>query len=105
MELMEWITPLLVALIGGPVMLILSRLDKSNKSQHDEISKKIDRITIDISDVRKDLHEHVNWHLSEEYDVRKELRRERRERRRKQVEDSKERFSALSKIRDQESDI
>lgn len=102
---MEWITPILVAIIGGPVMYLLSRLDRSNKSQHDEISKKMDRIAIDISDVRKELHEHVNWHLSEEYEIRKELRRERREKRRKEQEESRERFSALSKIRDQESDI
>ena len=105
MELIDWITLILVALIGGPLMLILSRLDRSNKSQHDEISKKIDRITIDIKDVRKELHEHVNWHLSEEYEIRKELRRERREKRRKEQKESRERFSALTKIRDQESDI
>jgi len=84
---MEWITPLLVALIGGPVMWVLSRLDRTNREQHDEISKKVDRINDNVGELRKDLHDHVTWHLSEEYDVRKELRKQRREQRRKDHED------------------
>ena len=79
---MEWLTPILVAIIGGPVMYLLSRLDRINRTQHDEISKKVDRISVDIGDVRKDLHEHISWHLGEEYDLRKQLRKERRDERR-----------------------
>ena len=63
MELMEWITPLLVALIGGPVILILSRLDRTNKQQHDAISEKVDRIDSNVDELRVDLHDHIVWHL------------------------------------------
>ncbi len=61
--MMAWITPILVAVIGGPLMWLLSRLDRNNKSQHDAISKKIDRIDSNVDELRVDLHDHIVWHL------------------------------------------
>jgi len=56
--------PVLVALIGGPVMFFLHRFDRRNTSQHDNnmgvltnIEKKVDRL-----DERMD--DHFEWHMT-----------------------------------------
>lgn len=53
---MEWLTPIIVAIIGGPLVVVLQQLRKENKNQHGELANKIDRI-----DAKLDRH--LEWHL------------------------------------------
>lgn len=59
-----WLAPILVALIGGPLMWLLHRFDRRNTSQHESnmgvlnnIEKKVDRL-----DSRMD--DHFEWHMT-----------------------------------------
>jgi len=84
---MEWIGPIVVALIGGPLMFLLRKLDRNNTSQHgqnlqvlNEIKEAIKEIKKDITDVQVDvrvvqsdvkgidkrLERHIDWHMSKE---------------------------------------
>jgi hypothetical protein len=54
---MEWLTPILVAIIGGPLVVVLQQLRKENKNQHGELAQKIDKID-------EKLDNHIHWHLT-----------------------------------------
>lgn len=54
---MEWLTPIIVAIIGGPLVVVLQQLRKENKNQHGELANKIDRIDSKLDD-------HIHWHLT-----------------------------------------
>lgn len=56
---MEWLVPILVAVISGPVVVILQQLRKENKEQHGELAIKIDKID-------NKLDNHINWHLDKD---------------------------------------
>ena len=58
--------PILVAIIGGPIMFLLSLLRKENKNQHlegrelvKEVIEKVDRIGTKIDG-------HIGWHKGKE---------------------------------------
>lgn len=57
----------LVALIGGPLMWLLHRLDKRNSAQHADGQANADRRhaeTLDAIDrVDRRLDDHITWHL------------------------------------------
>lgn len=68
--LIAGLAAVVVALIGGPVMWFLSRFDRRNTEQHaqnqavlQEISKKVDGVQDDVSDVKSSLVDHLSWHL------------------------------------------
>jgi hypothetical protein len=59
---MEWLVPIIVALITGPMVVILNRLRKENSDQHAHntillrhIGQKVDRIGTKIDS-------HIGWH-------------------------------------------
>lgn len=54
---MEWLTPIIVAIIGGPLVVVLQQLRKENKNQHGELANKIDKIDSKLDD-------HIHWHLT-----------------------------------------
>lgn len=54
---MEWLTPIIVAIIGGPLVVVLQQLRKENKNQHGELAVKIDKIDAKLDD-------HIHWHLT-----------------------------------------
>ena len=80
--MMVWVTPVLVAVIGGPLMWLLARLDRNNTDQHNSVIQKIEKIDDNVVKLRNDLSEHIVWHMQEEHDLRKQMLRERREKRR-----------------------
>lgn len=57
--------PILVALIGGPVMWLLARFDRRNSDQHANNMSVLHEIKEDVREVRNDLKSHIDWHLKE----------------------------------------
>jgi hypothetical protein len=58
----EIVTPLLVALIGGPLMWLLYRLDSRNTKQHGDNMMVLQEIKQDIRETKESLTEHISWH-------------------------------------------
>jgi len=56
-----WV-PVLVALIGGPLMWLLTRFDKRNTQQHGANMEVLQRIEQKIGTVDDRLYEHVKDH-------------------------------------------
>ena len=52
----------MVAVIGGPMMWGLHRLDKRNTSQHQEGLTTLKRIESKIEKLDDRLHDHITWH-------------------------------------------
>lgn len=63
---MAWLTPVLVAVIGGPLMWFLTRFDRRNTQQHAENKEVLERIEQKVERVDTRLDEHINWHLDRE---------------------------------------
>jgi hypothetical protein len=55
---MEWIVPVLVALIGGPLVVLLQSFRKESSEQHVILAGKIDKIA-------DKLDGHIDWHLKD----------------------------------------
>ena len=65
-----WFVPIAVALISGPLVVLMSRFDKRNTEQHDRNMQELKRIGDGIDDVNLKvtklddrLDRHVEWHL------------------------------------------
>jgi cytochrome c-type biogenesis protein CcmH/NrfF len=64
---MEWLVPVLVAIIGGPLMWGLHRFDKRNTEQHGQnlevlkyIREDVKEVRKDVKEVRQELNDHIN---------------------------------------------
>ena len=55
--------PIAVALVGGPLMWLLSRFDKRNTEQHGANMKVLERIETKVERVDERLSDHIDWHL------------------------------------------
>jgi hypothetical protein len=60
-----WV-PVVVALIGGPVMWALHRFDKRNTEQHGANMRVLGEIRDDVKTVRRRLDKHIDWHAHTE---------------------------------------
>lgn len=67
--MVEWIVPVVVAVISGPIVVVLQRLRKENTEQHAEnslllrsIGRRVDRIGDKVDDINEELHKHLGWH-------------------------------------------
>jgi hypothetical protein len=60
------LVPIAVALIGGPVMWFLHRLDKRNTEQHGQSLKILTEVRDDMKTVRRRLDKHIDWHAHQE---------------------------------------
>ncbi len=54
--------PVVVALIGGPVMWFLTRFDKRNTEQHGENQRVLNRIETKVDRLDGRLDNHIDWH-------------------------------------------
>lgn len=63
---MMYIVPIVVALIGGPLMWILHKLDRNNTQQHNENLESLHRLEGKVDVIGENLNEHINWHLNNE---------------------------------------
>ena len=61
-----WWVPISVAVIGGPLMWLLQRLDRRNTEQHGENLKALKRIEDKVDDVKSDLSDHFKWHTEQD---------------------------------------
>jgi cytochrome c-type biogenesis protein CcmH/NrfF len=68
---MGWIAPVVVALIGGPLMWLLTRFDKRNTEQHGENLKVLNRIESKVDRVDQRIDEHIEWHFDQSVNERK----------------------------------
>lgn len=57
-----WLVPILVALIGGPIMWFLNRFDRRNTEQHGENQKVLTRIESKVDHLDKRVDDHISWH-------------------------------------------
>lgn len=67
--MVEWIVPVVVAVISGPIVVVLQRLRKENTEQHAEnglllrsIGRRVDKIGEKVDEINQELHEHLGWH-------------------------------------------
>lgn len=63
---MEWLVPIIVAIIGGPIVVILQQLRKENTQQHAESRGLLERVADRVEKVDEKLDGHINWHLEKE---------------------------------------
>ena len=63
---MMYIVPIVVALIGGPLMWLLHKLDRNNTQQHNENLESLHRLEGKVDVIGENLNEHINWHLNNE---------------------------------------
>lgn len=59
------IVSIVVALIGGPLMWLLHRLDKRNSEQHQDNLDTLYDIRNRVDDVNNKLTHHIEWHLDQ----------------------------------------
>lgn len=60
-----WV-PIVVAVITGPVVVVLSKLRKENSEQHAEGRELLEAIGIKVDKVGSKLDEHIGWHKGKE---------------------------------------
>lgn len=51
-----------VALIGGPLMWLLTRLDRRNTKQHDANMEVLERIETKVEKLDDRVDGHIDWH-------------------------------------------
>ena len=53
----DWVVPVLVAVIGGPLVVLIQQFRKESSEQHGVLAGKIDKIA-------DKLDGHIEWHLT-----------------------------------------
>ena len=61
---MDWLVPVAVALIGGPLVVVVQSLRKENTSQHAEARELLKIVAGKVDKVDDKLDGHISWHLS-----------------------------------------
>ena len=59
----EIYVPIIVALIGSPLVWVLNRLDKRNTEQHANSMQVLQEIKEDMREAKQDIKNHIQWHL------------------------------------------
>jgi hypothetical protein len=67
------VVPVIVAVISGPIVVVLQRLRKENTEQHAEngimlrsIGRRVDKIGDEVHKISGELREHLGWHNGQE---------------------------------------
>jgi len=53
----DWVVPILVAVIGGPLVVLVQQFRRESSEQHGVLAGKIDKIA-------DKLDNHIEWHLT-----------------------------------------
>lgn len=61
-----WWVPIVVAVIGGPLMWGLARFDRRNTQQHAANMAVLHEIGKDVKEVKGELKDHIYWHLGKD---------------------------------------
>lgn len=62
----SWFVPILVAIIGGPIMFLLSLLRKENKNQHLEGRELVKEVIEKVDKIGTKIDGHIGWHKGKE---------------------------------------
>lgn len=68
---MEWLVPIAVAIIGGPLVVVLQRFRKENKEDHAVVKNLLDKIDSKVDKVDGKVDQHIQWHLGKKKKVTK----------------------------------
>lgn len=67
-----WLSPIIVALIGGPLMFLIRMLDRHNTRQHGQnmdvltaIKASVDEVKNDVKQIDSRLEHHIDWHMNQ----------------------------------------
>ncbi len=63
---MEWAIPIIVAIIGGPLVVVIQKLRSENSSQHAEARNLLNVVADKVDKVDNKLDGHITWHLTKE---------------------------------------
>jgi hypothetical protein len=63
---MSWWVPIVVAIITGPMVVILQLLRRENSSQHAEGRELLNRVLYKVDDVGTKIDNHIGWHEGKE---------------------------------------
>jgi hypothetical protein len=58
----SWIVPILVAIIGGPIMVLMQILRKENTTQHAEGRELLREVIQKVDNVGTKIDNHIGWH-------------------------------------------
>ena len=56
---MEWLVPIVVAIITGPVVVLLQKLRKENTNQHAESRGLLEHLVVKVDKVGDKLDQHI----------------------------------------------
>ena len=56
------IVPIVVAIIGGPIVVVLNKLRSENTTQHAESRDLLQQVANKVDKVGSKLDEHIGWH-------------------------------------------
>jgi len=66
----QWLVPIVVALIGGPIVVMMQKLRKetketniSNSADHANVMDILNVVAKQINQVDEKLDEHISWHF------------------------------------------
>lgn len=59
------IVPIVVALIGGPIMLFLRKFDQRNSEQHGANMDVLQRIETKVERLDGRMDDHIEWHVKD----------------------------------------
>lgn len=67
-----WLSPIIVALIGGPLMFLVKMLDRHNTRQHGQnmnvltsIKSSVEEVKNDVKKIEARLEHHIDWHMNQ----------------------------------------
>ena len=60
---MEWLVPIAVALIGGPLVVVLQKFRNENREDHAVVKDLLDKIDGKVDKVDSKVDQHIQWHL------------------------------------------
>ncbi|CAB4172011.1 hypothetical protein UFOVP923_43 [uncultured Caudovirales phage] len=62
----SWFVPIVVAVIGGPLMVLMQLLRKENTNQHAEGRELLNRVLRKVDEVGTKIDGHIGWHEGKE---------------------------------------
>ena len=67
-----WFVPIAVAIITGPIVVLMARFDRRNTEQHDNnmtelrrIGKTVENVDSKVEKIDERLDHHMEWHLDQ----------------------------------------
>lgn len=55
----NWLVPIIVAIIMGPMVVLMKRFDRRNSAQHGASMDKLDRIDVKLDTLTDKVHDHI----------------------------------------------